>query len=391
MRVLIIPSWYQKKGNEARGSFFREQAFALKKMGIDVVIAYVDLQGVREISLKNAYRIQCKDDQGIPTYIYTLPSLGSMHRGKWFETYCSAYRKLLNRVLKEEKPFDLIHAHSFIPAGYVVARLKNLHKLPIVLTEHYSEIQSRKLSEEKQKYLQYAVDNADGVICVSKALKAAVTETCNYSKHIYVISNIVSSMFQPMKTEVGITDKYDKFRFVSVGGLSPGKRHNLTIKAFHKAFNADQPIQLRIIGSGEKKQELLDLVKTLDEEKRILVLGQKSRSDVVKEYQQSDAFVLASALETFGVSYIEAMACGLPTIGTRNGGYDQIFDKDCGYIVEVDDENQLIQAFQSLYYEYKRFNKEYISKSTNERFGEVSVCEKIIDVYKNTIDRRPVG
>ena len=59
-------------------------------------------------------------------------------------------------------------------------------------------------------------------------------------------------------------------------------------------------------------------------------------SKKLKELQKSNAFVLASDYETFGVVYIEAMACGNPVIGTRNGGADDIINDACGFLVDTE-------------------------------------------------------
>ena len=91
---------------------------------------------------------------------------------------------------------------------------------------------------------------------------------------------------------------------------------------------AKMPGHIKGRDTGSDGNELAGLIKEFGEENRIKLTGTLPREKVAELMQESDAFVLPSFKETFGVSYSEAMACGLPVIGTRNGGFDEIFNED---------------------------------------------------------------
>ena len=84
-------------------------------------------------------------------------------------------------------------------------------------------------------------------------------------------------------------------------------------------------------------------------EKQIKLLGRLSRLRTAEEVKNSDAFVLASVNEPFGVVYIEALACGKPVIGSRNGGAEFIINSSNGLLVDVDNREQLAKAMKYLY------------------------------------------
>ena len=76
MNILVIPSWYNSPSNIILGSFFKEQALALKNDGNNVVMAYCETVGVRGFSTHHLYKITKQDEDGLLTYRYYVHSYG---------------------------------------------------------------------------------------------------------------------------------------------------------------------------------------------------------------------------------------------------------------------------------------------------------------------------
>lgn len=70
MRILVLASWYQNENNIIRGSFFREQAIALKKVGHEVVVGTVETIQTDPQKRNAVGMTQVYTDEGIPTYCY---------------------------------------------------------------------------------------------------------------------------------------------------------------------------------------------------------------------------------------------------------------------------------------------------------------------------------
>lgn len=401
MNILIVPSWYKSDSNFIRGSFFKEQAEALARHGHRIFVAYVYMRSSRELVTKNLYKIVETVENDVKTYYYNIPSFGSMHLGNWFQRNTKAYDKLLEYVLRNEK-IDIIHAHSFIPAGYAITELKKKYKIPVVVTEHFSGILTDDLSTDRKDALKKTIVNADKLIAVSYALRNAMLQyalsdsngTSRDNTDIQVIPNILSNLFCLNSAE----DKADvcnreTFRIISVGGLIPRKRHELTIKAFHEIFGkrcsstTSHKFSLDIIGEGPEKENLEKLIMECGEKDRIKLVGLKDRPYVALEMQKSDLFVLPSAFETFGVVYIEAMAAGLPVIGTHNGGFDEIFDPEYGYIVPVDDIEAIKVAMSNAYQNSMKFNRKKISEDTIGKYGEHRIVVMLEQVYRDVLNK----
>lgn len=383
MNILIVPSWYNACSGAQLGSFFREQALALKEMGNKIVVADATFQSMHNLKNKQLFKIEKKNDDGLITYSYLIPSLGLMRLEKvGLKVYYQNLCKLYNEIIKDGYHIDIIHAHSFFLAGVAAVALGKKYNIPVVVTEHSSAIISKKLTNAKKSLLTETVESSDAFICVGNGLKKAVIDYTKTKKEIVVIPNLVDKRFMYKKVK-GL----DTFYFVSVGNLIKSKRFDLTISSFAKVFKGKANIELKIIGDGPLKEELRQLAKELGVETQVIFMGRLNRNQVAIELQKSNVFVLASDYETFGVVYIEALACGVPVIGTRNGGANDIINETNGCLVDVNDEQQLSKAMDYLFCNLDNFDKEQIARDCEELYGKEAVCTKIIGIYKGILEK----
>jgi glycosyltransferase involved in cell wall biosynthesis len=139
------------------------------------------------------------------------------------------------------------------------------------------------------------------------------------------------------------------FELVTVGRVHHGKGHDITIRAVGRLRDSGRRVRLRIAGSGPELAALQALVAQLRLEQEVEFLGSVSESDVMALLREADVFVLASRFEPLGVVYMEAMALGLPTIGTDAGGVGEIItDEQDGLLVPPEDDERLAEAVARL-------------------------------------------
>lgn len=142
----------------------------------------------------------------------------------------------------------------------------------------------------------------------------------------------VNSMdFNSKRQELGIKD--DDMVLLSVGELNRNKNHETVISAIATCKNMN--IQYFICGTGELKDYLIKLIKDLNLESQVHLLG--FRTDVLQILKQTDVFVHPSFREGLPVSIMEAMASSLPIIaGNNRGTRDLIIPDKGGYLVKSD-------------------------------------------------------
>lgn len=378
MTVLIVPSWYKTDSNPTMGSFFREQALMLKNSGIDVIVADATFQGKTDYTSARCFKMQCTDDEGLLTYSYVIPAMGiGRMQSAGAGIFLMNLRRIYKRIVEDGHKIDLIHAHSYLPAGLASVKLGREKDIPVIVTEHASDVLTKKLVEKRVAYLRETVYGAKAFICVGEALKQAVMGLVDDNTvNIKVIPNAVDKRFV-LREKLATS----RFTFVSVGNLLPSKRFDLTIKAFAILAKEYSNCELKIIGDGILRDELRRLARQYEVENNVQFLGRVSREQVFDELSSSHVFVLPSDYETFGVVYVEAMACGLPVIGTRNGGAEDIITEKEGILIDRNDLGQLVVAMKRMFLNYADYDRIEIAERCQKRYGESVVVQELLDVY----------
>jgi len=389
MNILIIPSWYPSRHYPLTGSFFREQAIALANYGHNVIVLNGVFVGKRDYFNIDNIKYTRIEDQSIVEYRKTIPSFG-LARDPYlkYKLFEKNMMLLFHKILSDYDHIDLVHAHSFLPAGISACIIKKKRGIPLIVTEHATGIQKIKPGTLQSALLAQTVIMSDRFICVSQALKNDVIRASGTTKHIDVLPNIVSQRFLEYKTGDNASSQHminKKFTFISIGNLVYRKRFDLVIGAFEKAFQNNDQVQLKIIGDGQMKQQLEDTVNRHMLKNKIESLGGLSRDKVAEQISSSDCFVLASDYETFGVVYIEAMALGKPVIATRNGGADDIVKDFNGILIEKGNKAELSKAMLEIYNSYSRYNSSEIRQYIVNNYSASVVCEKLNKIYLDVV------
>ena len=377
MNILFLPSWYESDSEKNAGVFFTEQALALKNMGNKVTIAIVDILNYPYKSNKRKFKIFKEERHGIDVYRIIVPSYMTGHiPGVFFSYYARYYKKLMIYMLAQGLNFDVMYAHSFWHAGYIATLLKKEFKLPLIVQEHRSMLITGEFSNNVNKYIKLTVDNADAFYCVSNKLRDNVYARTGLNNGIEIIPNMVDDRFQYKQLN------NDKFTYTFIGTLNENKRVIQLLKCFEKVRESNNNIVLKIAGNGpllELVNETINCSEVLKDS--VEVLGLLPREKVLDLLAETNVLVLPSAFETFGVVCIEAMAVGRPVICTRNGAADFVDDSN-GILIDVDSDEQLIDAMRKIYQNYSDYNQQLISEKCVKAYSSTNVMSTVISEMK---------
>ncbi|TYR79929.1 N-acetyl-alpha-D-glucosaminyl L-malate synthase BshA [Priestia megaterium] len=257
-----------------------------------------------------------------------------------YPPYDLALASKMAEVAQREK-LDVIHAHYAIPHAVCAFLAKQMvqHDLKIVTTLHGTDITVLGYDPSLSELIKFGIEKSDVVTAVSKSLVDQTHDLVNPDKEIETVYNFIDErVYQRkdvgnLKADYGILE-HEKV-LIHISNFRQVKRVPDVVKAFHK-IHQHVPSKLLLVGDGPEMTVVSKLVKELQIEDDVLFLGKQD--NVAELYSISDLKLLFSEKESFGLVLLEAMACGVPCIGTNIGGIPEVIeDGVTGYICEPGD------------------------------------------------------
>jgi L-malate glycosyltransferase len=373
--ILILPTAYPNIYNDHSAIFVQDQAEALVKYGEDVVVL-----GAIPISFKSIWNLKFfkfgyfkSTRNGVKIKLFLFPSIPKL---KYFNNFI---RNILNRILlknhHQNNKIDLVHVHN-ATAGNAALWLKSKLNIPYCVTEHSTGYARNIINSKEMKIFKNIYKNSSTNIAVSQEFCILLSNI--FDLKFMHIANVVDTQY--FKTSVK-KNKETKFNFINVGYLDKKKNQLLLIQAFKEAFHNKKDITLDVFGSGPELKNLNKEIKRLKLEGQVVLHGFATREVVLKALQTSDAFVLSSEYETFGVVLIEAMSCGLPVLSTKCGGPESIvINDDLGLLVEKNNVTAFSNGMETIV--NKKYSSQVIREYVIDNFSQAAISNKLKVVYK---------
>ena len=196
-------------------------------------------------------------------------------------------------------------------------------------------------------------------------------------------SNFSFDEVQNLRENLGIREKEKVLLYI--GRLAKEKNIEEILIAMKYYLKDKEDVKFLLIGDGPEKDILEEKAKELGIDKKTVFAGEKPWNDIGIYYQLGDVFVSASQSETQGLTYIEALASGVPVVAKADRCLDGVLQDDFnGYAFYNQDD--FIKALDAIL--YNNLKKESLSieavKST-EKFSAEHFANKVEELYKNMI------
>jgi glycosyltransferase involved in cell wall biosynthesis len=392
LHVLLIPSQrFVAEDNPVGGIFQLDLSLALQRSGLRVgIVAPMprSLRGWRLSELGRRRTWTSSDDQGVvivrPDHYAWVPSR-TPYLSRAYQV--SLGKRLFERYIEQYGMPDLVHAHNVLFAGAVAFNLKKNYGLPYVLTEHSSAYITHTIKRWQESTVRDVLRNADHRFVVSNYLASAMEEKYGaFMQPWERMPNIVSTEFTTARLGASNADeRRPGFRFLNIAAMLPWKNQSNLLRAFATSFKDRNDVHLGIGGDGPLRSELECLSQDLGIRDRVEFMGVLSREQVVEQFQASDAYVLSSDFETFGVVLIEAMAMGRPVIATDCGGPKEIVDDQNGMLVPVDDVTALADAMSRMVERARQYSQKDLRDRCIAEYGEGVIVGRHVAIYKSLI------
>ncbi|BBW95849.1 N-acetyl-alpha-D-glucosaminyl L-malate synthase BshA [Geobacillus sp. FSL W8-0032] len=244
-----------------------------------------------------------------------------------YPPYDLALASKIAEVAKRER-LDVLHAHYAVPhAVCAVLARQMVGELPIVTTLHGTDITVLGYDPSLSDMIKFGIEQSDVVTAVSNALVRQTYELLDVQKPIQTVYNFVDErVYQRreaghLRREYGIGEQ--ERVVIHVSNFRKVKRVPDVVRAF-AIIRRHVPAKLLFVGDGPEMTVVCRLVKELGLQNEVRFLGKQDKLDEL--YSISDVMMLLSEKESFGLVLLEAMACGVPCIGTAIGGIPEVID-----------------------------------------------------------------
>lgn len=241
---------------------------------------------------------------------------------KQVKKHILAYKQLKKIVM--ENNINVIHCHS--PIGGVISRIVGkVYNIPIIYTAHgfhfykgapfISWMLYYPIEKLLSKYTDIiiTINKEDYILCKKNFLNKKTIYVPGIGLDINRIDKLKTASQKKIRKEMGFFE--DDILVVSVGELNKNKNHETIIRAIK---SLDKRVKYLICGIGPQKEYLESLIKKMDLEERVILLG--FRTDVIDILSDSDIFAFPSIREGLGMAALEAMRCKLPLLTSNSHG-----------------------------------------------------------------------
>jgi N-acetyl-alpha-D-glucosaminyl L-malate synthase BshA len=295
---------------------------------------------------------------------------------------------------------DLLHVHYAIPHSVSALLARQMmaakgRRLPFVTTLHGTDITLVGLDRCYLPITKYAIQESDGVTCISDYLKEKTVEDFAVTRDIEVVMNFVNcDVYTPIRDEAKRAEARrrlaapDEAILMHLSNFRPVKRVVDTVKVFAKVVR-EIPAQLVLVGDGPDRSAAEWLAHDLGIHSKIHFMGKQER--VNELLPLADIMLMPSELESFGLAALEAMACKVPSIATGVGGVPELIDDGVtGLLYPVGDVEAMSQGALSLLKDRERLEamREAGRKTAQKRFCSSLVVPQYVRYYEAVLGGR---
>ena len=256
---------------------------------------------------------------------------------------------LATRIVQLVREFhlDVVHAHYAVPhatAAYLAKQI--MHGAPdvptvpkIITTLHGTDITLVGRGPSYAETVAFSIEQSDAVTAVSESLKHDTLRVLSVHREIDVIPNFLDCQlyrrghYPDLRASL-CPPPFEKI-VMHASNFRPVKRVSAVVDVFARIAKA-VPARLLLVGDGPDLGLAMDRARKLGVGHAVDAVGEQE--DMVPLFSVADLFLLTSEQESFGLSALEAMSCGVPVVSTRVGGVHEVVEEgESGYLHPLDD------------------------------------------------------
>ena len=320
MKVAVVAEFYPRAADPVLGVWAHRQALAARDAGAEVRVVVLHrlvppraaLHAGAQALVATARALAAQprramlDGLEVRYVPFVSPPRGRSYAtwGRWAAPSLGAAL----RALRRDFPYDLVHAHNAVPTADAVLRTAAGRAAPLVVSVHGGDVfHTARRSAAGERAVRQALTRAR-LVLANSAGTAAHAQALGASEPRVV----------RLGTDLPRTgaDPFERPTIVTVAHLDPRKRHADVLRALWLLRERHPRARYLVIGDGPQRGALEALARQLGLADRLELAGQLPPARALALARRAHIFAMPSVDEAFGVAYVEAMAGGLPAIGS---------------------------------------------------------------------------
>ncbi|PIZ52293.1 glycosyltransferase family 4 protein [Candidatus Woesearchaeota archaeon CG_4_10_14_0_2_um_filter_33_10] len=302
---------------------------------------------------------------------------------------------LAKKMLDVIKQLDVIHTqHPFVMGNYG-SFFADIYNKPLIFTHHtqYDKYSHYIPFEQEtvQMFTRWLVkdyaNKCDCVIAPSESIKKMLLNQGIKSRIEVVPTGINLDVFGNPNREI-IRKKYnlslEQKLLLYAGRIAKEKNLEFLIKSFKLVLNKKPNTYLMLVGSRTKKDYLVDLIKKLNLETKVFLVGHSNA--VQNYYGAADLFVFSSVSETQGLVLVEAMAAGIPVVAVDSPGVRDVVNGKNGFMVQDSIRDFSEKVIKVLDDDKLREKMSQNARKTASSYSIQKMSKRMLKVYKSVLN-----
>lgn len=362
------------------------------------IVCYPTVGGSGVVATEVAHALAAR---GHEVHLLSYDRPGRLRRGipglRFHEVAVTAYPlfrfppydlALATRMLevREEANVDLFHVHYAIPHAVSAFLARSMCGgdgcLKFVTTLHGTDITVVGSDRAYLRPTRFALEQSDAVTAVSRYLAEETQLVFGVKKPVEVVPNFIDvDTWRPDGAERFYDRDSEERVIVHVSNFRPVKRVADVVRAFAK-IQERVPARLWLIGEGPDREHALAVAADLGCRHRVEHFGVVDHLE--HELPKADLFLSASETESFGLSMLEAMSCGVPCISTAVGGVGEVLGTT-GALTPFGDPEAMAAAAMPLLTDPELHAEQ--SRAGRERAVELFAADKVVGRYIEIYER----
>lgn len=331
--------------------------------------------------------------------VYRVPSIPFVSSRRLGMFYNHRLAKLIRRA-----DLDIIHTHTEFSLGIFGREMARELKIPFLHTYHtiyedYTHYIIKAVALESiakmaaRKISINFCNSANAVIVPTKKVEELLL-SYGVKKNIFIIPtgirldkfskyNYKYDKIQNLRTTLGIGANEKCLLYV--GRVSKEKNIEEILIAMKFYLKYRKNVKFVIIGDGPEKSNLENMAKEIGIKQQTMFIGEKSWDEIGMYYQIGDAFISASQSETQGLTYIEALASGLPVVAKADECLEDVVQNDVNGYTFYNQEEFLQFLDFVLFDDLLRENLSRGAVRTVKKFSVLNFTYTVETLYKNIV------